>query len=121
MDVHRLHTAMGFSAPNGEADIKLNAGAHQHEGSPATADGGYIHYGMQTGSGTWDFKPSLTYAGQREQWFWGAQVNGTVRMESQNEVGYALGDIFQTSAWGGINLRTGYPPRFAVFTRCRAL
>jgi hypothetical protein len=104
MDGHHLHTAMGFSAPTGEADIKLNAGAHQHDESTDSADGGYIHYGMQTGSGTWDFKPSLTYNGQHEQWLWGGQINGTVRMESQNDTGYAFGDILQTSAWGGYQL-----------------
>jgi hypothetical protein len=59
---------------------------------------------MQLGSGTWDFKPSLTYTGQLDQFSWGAQANGTVRMEGQNESGYALGDIFQATAWGSYSL-----------------
>ena len=59
---------------------------------------------MQLGSGTWDFKPSLTYTGQWDQFSWGAQTSGTVRMEDQNESGYALGDLFQATAWGNYNL-----------------
>lgn len=100
---HSLHTALGITAPSGQSDIKLNPGGHQHAANPGAAPdlGGYIHYGMQLGSGTWDFKPSLTYNGQYQQWSWGAQSNGTVRMQSQNPSGYSLGNIFQTSAWGG--------------------
>ncbi len=93
---HHIHATLGLSAPTGDVDIQLKRN-HQ-------LDGGYIHYGMQLGSGTWDFKPSVTYTGQLEQWSWGAQANGTVRMENQNESGYALGDIFQATAWGGYNL-----------------
>ena len=59
---------------------------------------------MQLGSGTWDFKPSLTYTGHIDSWSWGAQANGTVRMENHNQSGYRLGDLFQATAWGGYNL-----------------
>lgn len=93
---HHLHFTAGVSAPTGDVNLQLNRN-HQ-------ADGGYIDYGMQLGSGTWDFKPSMTYTGHIEQWSWGAQVNGTVRMENQNRSGYALGDSFQATSWGGYNL-----------------
>lgn len=89
---HQLHTALGFSAPTGKVDIKLRDTHHE--------DGDYIHYGMQLGSGTWDFKPSLTYTGQLDNWSWGAQVSATARLAQKNAVGYALGDVFQTTAWG---------------------
>ena len=59
---------------------------------------------MQLGSGTWDFKPSLTYTGHMDQFSWGAQANGTVRMEAKNKSGYSLGDMFQATAWGSYNL-----------------
>lgn len=94
--IHHLHLTAGFSAPTGDADIQLR---HNHG-----IDGGFIHYGMQLGSGTWDFKPSLTYTGQLDRFSWGAQVNGTIRMEDRNESGYALGDLFQATAWGSYGL-----------------
>jgi len=52
---HHVHLTMGLSAPTGDVGIQLRP-IH-------TVDLGYIHYGMQLGSGTWDFKPSLTYTG----------------------------------------------------------
>lgn len=83
--IHHIHATAGLSAPTGDVDIQLRK---NH-----TIDGGFIHYGMQLGS-TWDFKPSLTYTGHIDQFSWGAQANGTVRMESQNKSGYRLGDLF---------------------------
>jgi hypothetical protein len=94
--VHHLHLTPGFTAPTGDVDIKLR----RNHG----IEGGFIHYGMQLGSGTWDFKPSITYTGHIDDWSWGAQASGTVRMETQNESGYRLGDIFQTTVWGSYNL-----------------
>jgi Protein of unknown function (DUF3570) len=93
---HHVHITPGFSAPTGDVNIQLQ---RNHK-----VDGGFIHYGMQLGSGTWDFKPSLTYTGHIDQFSWGAQANGTVRMEGQNESGYALGDLFQATAWGSYSL-----------------
>jgi hypothetical protein len=91
-----LHVTLGVSAPTGDTAIEMSR-VHG-------ADGGYTHYGMQLGSGTWDFKPSLTYSGKLDDWGWGAQVSGTKRMQSQNDSGYALGDNLQTTAWGSYSM-----------------
>lgn len=93
---HHIHATLGFTAPTGDVNIKLKERSFN-------GDAGYIHYGMQLGSGTWDFKPSLTYTGKAGVWSWGAQMGGTKRMESTNSSGYALGDIFETSLWGGFD------------------
>ncbi|MEC4748388.1 DUF3570 domain-containing protein [Methylomicrobium sp. Wu6] len=93
---HHLHMGLGLSIPFGSVDIQLRRN-HQEPG-------GLIHYGMQLGSGTLDFKPSLTYTGNYDSWSWGAQLSGTKRLEGSGETGYALGDIFQTTAWGGYGL-----------------
>ncbi len=93
---HRIHANLGFSAPTGKVDIEVR---RTHK-----ADGGLIHFGMQLGSGTWDFMPSLTYAGEKNRWSWGTQLSGVKRMEDQNKSGYRLGDLFQATAWGGYDL-----------------
>jgi hypothetical protein len=98
---HRLHASLGFTAPTGDVGIKIKNGFFN---ASKNLDGGFIHYGMQLGSGTWDFKPSLTYTGKAEEWSWGAQVGGTKRLESSNASGYALGDLFESSIWGGYDL-----------------
>lgn len=93
---HSIHTTLGISAPTGKANLKLNPGHH-------AGSAGFLHYGMQLGSGTWDFRPSLTYNGKFDDWFIGSQVAGYVRMQDRNSSGYALGNEIQLSAWNGYN------------------
>jgi Protein of unknown function (DUF3570) len=94
---HHLTVSLGGTAPTGDVDIVLRkTGAEPVYNRP-------IHYGMQLGSGTWDFKPALTYTGEMDKFLWGAQANATIRLEDRNDSGYALGDIFQGSVWGGYN------------------
>jgi len=83
---YHLHVSPMVSAPTGRVDYK-------------TA-GVFTHYGMQPGSGTWDFVPSITYTGRAARWTWGSQVLGIMRLEEDNESGYRLGDVFQATAWG---------------------
>jgi len=94
--MHHLHLGVGISAPTGDVKIELR---RTH-----AVDLGLIHYGMQLGSGTWDFTPSFTYTGQSNKWSWGAQARGIKRLERQNKVGYRLGDMFQSTVWGSYKL-----------------
>jgi hypothetical protein len=94
---HHLHMGLGLSAPTGDLDLKLRP-RHQ----PPSDE--FLHYGMQLGSGTWDLLPSLTYTSHFDRWSWGGQLSGILRLEDRNESGYALGDQFQATAWGGVGL-----------------
>ena len=94
-NTHHINLSVGGTAPTGDVTIKLRkTNTNQSYNT-------FIHYGMQLGSGTWDFKPSLTYTGKLNAFTWGAQVTGTKRLENHNESGFAFGDLFQTSVWGG--------------------
>ncbi len=93
---HHINLSMGATAPTGDVGIKMR--------TMMGVVGDFAEYGMQLGSGTWDFKPSMTYTGKYDDWSWGAQVNGTKRLENKNDSGYALGDVFQSTAWGSYNL-----------------
>ncbi|MCQ8117262.1 DUF3570 domain-containing protein [Methylomonas rosea] len=92
MPGHHVHLSLGVSAPTGDNEVTVDG---QDSMTSELQD-----YGMQIGSGTWDFRPSLTYTGQSEEWSWGAQLGGIKRMQNRNRVGYALGDVFQSTAWG---------------------
>ena len=94
---HHLTVSLGGTAPTGDVDIRM-----RKTGTDPVYDR-RIHYGMQLGSGTWDFKPTLTYTGEMDNFLWGAQANATIRLEDSNESGFAFGDIFQGSVWGGYN------------------
>lgn len=84
-DQHQVHLGMGVSIPTGSVE----EGHH----------GMLTHYDMQLGSGTWDLVPSLTYRGATDRFAWGAQALATVRLESENKVGYRLGDVFEATTW----------------------
>jgi hypothetical protein len=91
---HHLTLSLGGTAPTGAVDLIQRNVISLRAKLP-------VHYGMQLGSGTWDFKPALTYTGNLEAFSWGAQANGTIRLEENNDSGYRLGDNFQGSVWGG--------------------
>jgi uncharacterized protein DUF3570 len=92
-DSHHLHLGLGFSAPTGSIEATFD--------NSEAPDSELQSFGMQIGSGTWDFKPSLTYLGNAGRWSWGAQVLATKRMESRNKLGYVLGDELTGTIWGG--------------------
>lgn len=66
-----------------------------------------LPYGMQLGSGTWDLKPGITWLGQSGLFSYGAQFMATIRLEDENEAGYALGDRLDTTAWLARELMDG--------------
>lgn len=84
-DHHEVALNLGISMPTGSVDQKMH--------------GQYTHYHMQLGSGTWDLKPGVTYHGCAGPLSWGAQTMGTVRLEDENESGYRLGNVWETTGW----------------------
>lgn len=93
---HHIHAGIGLSAPTGDVNLTMDG---RYSDTSLLQD-----YGMQTGSGTWDFKPSLSYTGHWDDWSWGAQLSGILRLENRSKAGYALGDVFQSTAWGSYSL-----------------
>ncbi|NDH00517.1 MAG: transporter, partial [Opitutae bacterium] len=85
-DGRRAHLSLGLSAPTGSIDEK-------------NADGNFSGYGMQLGSGTWDFHPAITYLGQTENYSYGAQLGGVIRI-GDNDQGYTLGNRVEATIWG---------------------
>lgn len=58
-----------------------------------------LPYAMQLGSGTWDFLPGVTATTRRGDLSFGAQYRAWIRLEDENDEGYALGDIHQGAVW----------------------
>ena len=57
-----------------------------------------LPYPMQTGSGTYDITPGLTYTRLYTEWSWGAQGLYTFRT-GENDNAYTLGDKLNISLW----------------------
>lgn len=84
---HHAHATVAISAPTGSVGER-------------GAGGVYTHYMMQLGSGTWDFLPSLTYAGHEGPWGWGAQFGINIKLDEANDSGFRFGDKAQATVWG---------------------
>lgn len=82
----KVHASLGVWAPTGKVDRR-------------NADGTFVHYMMQSGSGTWDVEPSVTISGQSGLLGWGAQASYRWRTESENASGFAFGDRASASGW----------------------
>lgn len=100
-------TALVTLSNFGNNRLLLNAGVGLPTGSieekdvtPASAPNEtLLPYPMQTGSGTVDLRPGLTYLGQSEMWSWGAQAMSTIRL-GENDSDYRLGNQFTGTFWG---------------------
>lgn len=96
-----LHLNAGISIPTGSIsqtdDILTPMG-----GTPTVR----LPYPMQLGSGTWDLEPGITWREQTDQWGWGAQAKGSIRL-GHNSSDYSLGDSAMATAWLGYSLAQG--------------
>ncbi len=92
--VNHLHLNMGISAPTGSIeerdDILDPLGRTPNVRLP---------YAMQIGTGTWDLLPGLTYTARTGDLSWGAQYRAEIRLEDENDEGYAWGDKHMVTGW----------------------
>jgi hypothetical protein len=101
----KVHFGIGLSLPTGSIDEEDNTPRPPADmNSMPTFNKNILPASMQLGSGTFDLLPSLTYVQQFEHWSWGAQANGTIRLESENHNGYRLGHELELVSWIAYNL-----------------
>lgn len=99
---------VGVSVPTGDID---RAGVlPTSAGNPVQ-----LPYPMQTGSGTFDLQPGVTYLGQANAVSWGGQANGTIRL-GDNDRGYTLGNRYMGTFWGAYR----FSGQFSSSLRVRA-
>lgn len=89
-DRQRLHLNAGISFPTGSTNRRDDTPAGPNQVLP---------YPMQMGSGTVDLLPEITYLGQSDDWSWGGQALGTIRLGT-NGNSYRLGNRFNITGWG---------------------
>jgi len=109
--VMALYTALGNPREKGHR-LVLNAGLSIPTGSIEArdeTDGEVEEYALQLGSGTFDLLPGLTYLGETENWSWGAQAMGTLRL-GENNRDYRLGNGYRVSTWGYYKVTDWFGP-----------
>ncbi|NVK21278.1 MAG: transporter [Kangiellaceae bacterium] len=83
------HAHLGISIPTGSIDKSKN--------------GMRLPYGMQAGSGTWDFNTGITHKRFFEHSSFGIQALATLRT-GENDNNYRLGNKYQLNTWYAYNL-----------------
>jgi hypothetical protein len=91
---HQAIASLGLSVPTGSITEKDDM-PHGQNGAPVAMR---LEYPMQLGSGTYDLKLGLTYAGQGERWSWGGQGIATLRT-GENDEDYTLGNRADLTGW----------------------
>lgn len=90
---NELYLKLGFNLPTGsstkEVEVLTPMGVNAVIRAP---------YGMQPGSGTWDFEPALTYKGRRGKLGFGLQGSASIRL-GDNDQGYSFGDAYEATGW----------------------
>ncbi len=85
---HKIHANAGISLPTGSID---------------KTDNGHLPYPMQTGSGSYELKPGLTYSGQASKISWGAQIMTKFAID-KNDAAYSKGNSTEGKIWGAFKL-----------------
>jgi hypothetical protein len=85
----QLHLNAGLGLPTGSID--------ERDDTPMGPDQ-HLPYPMQTGSGTFDIRPGITWQGRAADLSWGAQALATIRL-GENDNDYTLGDRYRLTAW----------------------
>jgi len=94
--VHHVHLNLGLSLPTGsitERDTILTPAM------PPNTPNVRLPYAMQLGTGTFDLLPGLTYTGRVGDFSWGGQFRSEIRLEGENDEGYAWGDLYGLTGW----------------------
>lgn len=102
----KMHASIGLSLPTGSIEHK--------DATPSSGGNEIVlPYPMQTGSGSFDFKPGVTYLTQTPSASFGAQLNGTIRLNDNNR-NYRLGNRFEAVSWAGYRLSDVFSPQFSL-------
>lgn len=85
-----------------KAGISIPTGSIDESAEILTPMGGTptvrVPYMMQTGSGTWDMEPALTYKARRGKMGFGVQASASIRLGSNN-ADYSFGDVYEATTW----------------------
>lgn len=85
-----------------KAGVSIPTGSIEQTAQILTPMGGTptvrVPYMMQTGTGTWDLEPALTYKARRGELGYGVQASAQVRL-GENSADYTFGNVYEGTAW----------------------
>ncbi len=101
--VNHVHINLGLGVPTGSTTEQMNMLA------PSYPMISYMTmraaYGMQIGTGTYNFLPGLSYTANLDKWSWGAAYRGFFPLN--DDQGYHWGDSNEVTGWLGYTVIPG--------------
>jgi len=91
---NHVHLNLGLSLPTGSVTERGTVLTPMNTRSSVR-----LPYAMQLGTGTFDLLPGLTYTGRTGALSWGAQYCAEIRLQDENDEGYAWGDKHTVTGW----------------------
>lgn len=106
--LYKFHDA-GYQRAHFNLGVKIPTGSiTKRDITPASAPNKtQLPYPMQTGTGTWDLKPGITFLSQHGKVSLGSQTNVQLPL-SENENGYKLGTKTSLTAWGAFKFSNSF-------------
>ncbi|RNC83830.1 MAG: transporter [Balneola sp.] len=102
----KSHVQLGVSFPTGTIDNK-------DENPMSDGEDVTLPYPMQIGSGTFDLLPAITYLAQTDQFSFGSQLKGVIRL-GENDQDYTFGDRLSFVNWIGYKLSDIFSPQLSL-------
>jgi len=87
----RLLVKLGANIPVGPTDKQDAAGAR-------------LNLGMQPGTGSWGFSPSVTYSQFLNGWSYGVQAGASIWLDD-NSYGERVGDTLSLTSWAAVQVK----------------
>ena len=102
----RSHIQLGVSFPTGSIEEKdVNPMSNGNEVT--------LPYPMQIGSGTFDLLPAITYLAQTDDFSFGSQLKGVIRL-GENDQDYTFGNRLGFTNWLGYKLSDVFSPQLSL-------
>ena len=89
----QIHYALGLSLPTGDINEEDTLLTPMNTRIVAR-----LPYAMQTGSGSYDLKPALTFNKHNENYNFGGQISAVIRL-NDNDADYRQGNMFSVQSW----------------------
>lgn len=94
--LQRVQLSLGFSLPTGNNVANFDRFVLPDGNARRVR----AFYGMQLGTGTYDWLPGVVYAGNTGPWSWGGAYRGRFPF-GPNDEDYRWGDLHELHGWGG--------------------
>lgn len=106
-NVNVLYKILSNDKVNFQLNLGLGLPTGENSEYDSYIDNQRMKYIMQSGSGSYEFLPGLSYTNYQDDFSFGAQINANFRLNS-NDNGYKFGDEYSFTSWIAKEMAKGF-------------